>query len=87
MPENDKIKIIIIKFLEFHYTMIYLFCISFDTNFTPKTLEKYHENNTYYLYFINNILKSKKLLDDLHIIRWCCRAQVITYCDLIKIIV
>ena len=32
-------------------------------------------------------LEKKKLLDDLHITRWCCRAQVITYCDLIKIIV
>jgi DNA-directed RNA polymerase subunit N len=32
-------------------------------------------------------LAKKKVLDDLQIKRWCCRTQVITYCDLINIII
>jgi DNA-directed RNA polymerase subunit N len=32
-------------------------------------------------------LAKKKILDDLQIKRWCCRSQVITYCDLINIII
>jgi len=63
--EQEKIQEIINNFLVFHYTMIYLFCISFDTKYTPYTLEKYHENNTFYLYFINNILKRENILDEI----------------------
>ena len=32
-------------------------------------------------------LAKKKILDDLQIKRWCCRSQVITYCDLINVII
>lgn len=29
----------------------------------------------------------KDLLNKMHITRWCCRSQVITYCDLINVII
>lgn len=32
-------------------------------------------------------IEKKKLLDKLYINRWCCRSQVITYCDLVQIII
>jgi hypothetical protein len=31
--------------------------------------------------------QKKELLDKMYIRRWCCRSQVITYCDLINIII
>jgi DNA-directed RNA polymerase subunit N (RpoN/RPB10) len=31
--------------------------------------------------------QKRDLLDKLYIKRWCCRSQVITYCDMIKIII
>jgi DNA-directed RNA polymerase subunit N (RpoN/RPB10) len=31
--------------------------------------------------------KKKELLSKMYIKRWCCRSQVITYCDLINIII
>jgi len=34
-----------------------------------------------------NKLEKKKLLNNLYVTRWCCRTQVLTYCDLIKIII
>lgn len=62
---EENIEEIIKCILEFHYTMIYLFCISFDTIFTPNVIEKHHPNNIYYLYFINNILKKEDFLDEI----------------------
>ena len=32
-------------------------------------------------------IKKKELLNSLYVIRWCCRAQVITYVDTINIII
>jgi DNA-directed RNA polymerase subunit N (RpoN/RPB10) len=31
--------------------------------------------------------KKRELLEKLHIRRWCCRSQVITYCDMINVII
>lgn len=32
-------------------------------------------------------IENKKLLDKLYITRWCCRSQVLTYCDLVQKII
>ncbi len=31
--------------------------------------------------------QKRDLLKKLHIKRWCCRSQVITYCDLVNVII
>ena len=35
---------------------------------------------------IEKNLQMKHLLNQMYITSWCCRAQVITYCDLIEIV-
>ena len=55
----------IVAFIEFHYKMIYLFCVTNDTKFTPISNDKFNESNFHNLKYINRLIKDNNLLDEI----------------------
>jgi hypothetical protein len=63
--DNQNVNAVIESFIEFHYMMIYLFCLSNDTKYTPKQYNKYNLYNLFDIQFINRVIKDNNLLDEI----------------------
>ena len=53
------------KFIEFHYNMVYLFCLSIDIIYIPQEISKFTGNNFYNFNYIYKIIKENDLLDEI----------------------
>jgi hypothetical protein len=45
--------------------MIYLFCLSNDTLYTPTFIDKYNKDNLYNIQYINRLIIDNNLLDEI----------------------
>jgi hypothetical protein len=62
---NKKIDEFINAFIEFHYLMIFLLCITNDTQFTPNKISIYDENNLYNSLYIDRLINENNLLEEI----------------------
>ena len=62
---TKSVQTIIETFVDFHYKMIYLFCLSNDTMYTPVKIYKYCKENLYNIQYINRLIKENNLLDEI----------------------
>ena len=53
------------KFIEFHYYMIFLLCISNDTQYKPDLFIIYDDNNIHNYLFIDRLINENNLLDEI----------------------
>ena len=65
IPLDEKVNDLLNVFLDFHYKMIYLLCISNDTEYIPTEVKKYSEKNMCNVMFIDKLINKNNLLQEI----------------------